>query len=506
MGSIMKTLTQHRILRPVTSAHVGVLVVASAIAGALLHTHPASAETLSDQALAERLGALREDVAARQADRYSPELLLSLRQLSEALISADALTEAEQTIEQQIQLVKVDDGLYTEQQVPFLFQQLGILAARGNWEAVSDRVQYLTWLLDRTTIADTEQRLQMLKQTRDWIRLLLLQGPRSQEADYLMQWQALEQSAVAIGEKAELDPTQMEALIYDAAIAELYIALAIVAPGYTSQQLIQRNEGQPAYPNVRLTTSRITTVSDVEAMYGARTSTVIDRAFHNAMGRHRQLIDQLEEQYTAPLADNTTLEEHDPETAALLQLYLGDAILLRQQYEPRRGSHISPARGSSATGSAARHYQDAWELLLEAGYDAATLNEYFSCPALLPLPTFHTRLEALQPDCQRQAEGLLVLPAFVATRHGVPALPYQGTPDNPLIADPEGTSTVITFQVGLNGQADRLEFGESSPDATSSRIRGRDILQGLQFRPALKDGRPIRTANLQMQLVSVEPD
>lgn len=461
----------------------------------------AHSETPTDTMMAERLNTLRADVAAQLSisDRYSPELLSSLQQLSEALLSANALDESAQTLEQQIQLVKIDDGLYTAQQLPFIFQQLAILAARQNWNELSDRVQYLTWLLERTETQSPEERLHTMKQTRDWVRLLLLQAPRNQEASYLRQWRALEHAALAIGEEAELDREAMQALIYDAALAELYIALAIVTPGPTSQQLIHDIDGQSLH--ITRPTTRVITVSDLETIYGARASTVIDRSFNNAMGRHRQLIERVAELYDD---GEGSLDESDPEAAAMLQLYLGDSILMRQQYEPRMGTHLSPARGSNATGLAASYYERAWNLLSEAGYDAETLNQHFRCPTPLPLAEFASRLDAVEPACQLQEDGSLLLPAFAATRNGVPGLAYGGIPDHPLIANPEGTTAHITFQVGLNGHADRLQYGESIPDTTSSRIRARDILQAMQFRPALQDGRPTRTENVQMQVLSLE--
>jgi len=491
-------------IQPGKHCPTAVMWIARALAIGTLSTAAwAQTDTHTDPvALVEHLQALRAEVTAQQSstERYNPELLTALQHLSEALLAANALDETEQTLEQQIQLVKINDGLYTDQQLPFIFQQLGIFAARGEWDALADRVQYVIWLLDRTADQSPDERLQIMKQTRDWVRLLLLQGPHSEGANHLMQWRALEHSAITLGQEAGLGDEAMQKLIYDAALAELYIALGIVTPGQTSQQLIHRSEGQPLQP-MRTTSTRVTTVSDIEAIYGARTSTVIDRAFHNMMGRHRQLVDRLVELNEE---HDTALEDNDPESAAMFSLYLGDAVLLRQQYEPRRGTHINPRRGTNSTGSAARHYEEAWELLLQAGYDAETLNRHFGCPALLPLAEFSLRLSDQEPACQLEEDGSMTLPAFAATRNGIPGLPYSGLPDNHLISAPEGTATTITFQVGLNGQTDRLSYGESSPDNTSSRIRGRDILHGLQFRPALRDGRPVRAENIRMQIISLE--
>jgi len=71
---------------------------------------------------------------------------------------------------------------------------------------------------------------------------------------------------------------------------------------------------------------------------------------------------------------------------------------------------------------------------------------------------------------------------------------------------PEGTRATIRFNVGMNGQPERIQVEESEPDSTSARIRGRDALQTLQFRPALRDGRPIRTQNIKITVFTLESE
>jgi hypothetical protein len=68
-----------------------------------------------------------------------------------------------------------------------------------------------------------------------------------------------------------------------------------------------------------------------------------------------------------------------------------------------------------------------------------------------------------------------------------------------------GVSATLNFNIGVNGQADRAQVAAAEPDTTSARIRGRDGLQGLQFRPALHDGKAVRTDNVTMTVYSLEP-
>ena len=78
-------------------------------------------------------------------------------------------------------------------------------------------------------------------------------------------------------------------------------------------------------------------------------------------------------------------------------------------------------------------------------------------------------------------------------------------PGSSLMSQAAGISATLSFSLGVNGQADRMQVLAAEPDSTAARIRGRDSLQGLQFRPALQNGRAVRTENVTMTLFSLEP-
>jgi hypothetical protein len=459
---------------------------------------------LAVASLIEQINSLRAELEDQQSTMgvYDPGLLSSLNQLGEALISAGALSEAQTAVEQQLQIIRINDGLYSSAQVALIQQQLAILAAQGNWPAMQDRLQYLTWLFERTDGLSISEKLHGLKTARDWARLLLTRGPREQEAMYLLQLRTLEQAALALAHESNADVETLQAYTYDQAIAELYIALGIIATTDTSRLLINRMENiqtTPLRPG-----QRISSVSDLEAIYGARTSTVIERSHRTAMNRHYQLINSLADLMATNDADLPPLEETDPEAAAMLQLYLGDSILLRTQYELRIGTHTGPARGSASTGIAARYYKRAWELFLEAGHDEDALNLAFACPVLLPLQEFSTQLNLESRSCHPTDHDHIVLPDTFALRNGVPGIRHSGLPENAIIPPAEGVSTTLKFNIGVNGQAERIEILAAEPDAVTSRIRGRDSLIALQFRPALQDGRSVRTLDVEMTIYSLD--
>lgn len=469
---------------------------------------PPADSTAPESSLAaqvEHLNILRERVALLQSQqgRYDPGLLNAMNGLSEALISVGELREANNIVEQQIQILRVTDGLYTDGQIALVHRQLSIMAAQQNWLGMQDRLVYLSWLLERSDTLSDSERIDNIKVMRDWTRLLLSRGPRQHEAAYLFQLRDLEESALAMARENDAEPAVLQALIYDHALAELYIALGMIDSSDTSQQLINRTQGLQS--NSLRPPQRMTSIQDIEATYGARTSTIVERAHRSAMMRHYVIIKELESTLLPADQEAGDLASKDPEAAAMLQLYLGDSVLLRQQYELRIGAMAGPDRGQSSTGSANSYYQNAWQLFLQAGYSPEQLNMFFSCPTLLPLPAFSSRLEQSASACDVLAENRLELPATALVQNGIPGLRYQAMPGSSLMSQAAGISATLNFNIGVNGQAARTLVISAEPDSTAARIRGRDGLHDLQFRPALRDGKAVSTDNATMTVYCLEP-
>jgi hypothetical protein len=465
-----------------------------------------SAEEADPQIQLSELERLRDvlNSSLETSGAYDTELIQPMSNLTEALISVEGYEEANALLEQQIQVLRINDGLYTPSQIELVKQQLDVLAFEKNWDQIFDRMSYLTLILERSDNMAVTDRLAHLKELGNWSRLLLARGPRIQEPIYLLQLQALEEMALELGKESMAPGPELQQLIYERSLAELYIALGIVATTDTSRELMSRSEGIHTPDHRR--NQVLTTVSDIETAFGSRTSTVIERAHRTAMSRHQQMILSLAD--SSGTAGDEALEalaESDPEQAAMIHMFIGDSVLLRQQYELRMGSHIGPQRGSSAAGSAAGDDRTAWTLLLEAGHTEQALNDYFSCPALLPSGNFDGRLTGIPSKCTTDEQtGGLLLPDVAVVRDGVPGLRYENLSETGLISTPDGTMATLIFNIGMNGQADRIDITASLPDNVSSRIQGKTALETLQFRPALRDGRPVRSGLVTLTLFSLE--
>lgn len=447
--------------------------------------------------LVENLNQLRTQLQTLRESEgtYSTVLLPIFPQLTEALIDARAYDEALEVLEQHLQLIKINEGLYADAQIDVVLKQFEVLASAGRWQTLFERLSHLEWIEQRADDRTLEQRVDGLKQLSGWARVLLQQGPRSEQWRYLLRLRDLESQAylLAADNPSQVNNELLDQLQYDLAQSELYIALGMATPGETSRLLI--NHELNLQTSAFAPTQRMATVSDVERVYGARATSVIERAHRTAMNRHYSLIEEISER-----------QGSDPLTQATMQLYLGDSVLLRQQYELRPLGNSGPTRGSSNIGSAGSYYSEAWQLFLDAGISETQLNTYFACPMLLPMPSLTARVDFDKAPCQQLADGTLVLPEVLVTEDGTPGLVYQNLeqPQNNLIL--EGVHVQISFNVGVNGQASRIQATTAEPDTVSVRIRGRDALRQMQFRPALENGRSKRQQNVRMTMISLNAD
>jgi len=119
---------------PLLTCGLGFVLLLAATALSAAEEPPSTKPASSLAARVEHLNILRERVAQlqNQQGQYDPGLLNAMNGLSEALISVGEFREANDVVEQQIQILRVTDGLYTDGQIALVHRQLSIMAAQRN--------------------------------------------------------------------------------------------------------------------------------------------------------------------------------------------------------------------------------------------------------------------------------------------------------------------------------------------------------------------------------------
>lgn len=427
---------------------------------------------------------------------YDERLIEPLEQLTRTLLEVESYPEALDALEQQLQIYRVNEGLYTARQIPVIESRLEVHAATGEWHRVSDTLEYLSWVYERDSSLPVDQQLSGLKKLGDWHLTAVAQDAHAREAFHLLQLGRMEEKAT---ELAELyygeDSEELTPYIYDQALADTYIALAIMLTGETSRELMFQTEGirDGAYrASPSLYAGGRLGVAEIESMYGSKVNTVIERSFKNRMSTSLSKLERIKEIYAA--SGNT-------EGEGIALMYLGDSVLLRQQYERQSGNYARTRRGTSNPGPAMSYYRDALEALQEAGLSSETLAAYTRCPILLPIIELETSIEEATPFCDRTGEsGTVDLGEYDLLSTLIPGLEsHPETIDTPLTA-------TIQFDVRTNGQINALNIIDIEPDNTANRVQVRKLTELLQFRPAIQDGRaqPTEQAQLVVRLPAVK--
>ena len=327
---------------------------------------------------------------------FDTRLLEPLQGLIDTHIENASFEQAFALLDQQLQIQRINHGLYSAQQIPTIETMLELQSSAGNWQRINETLQYLSWLYQRDESLPTEARLAGLKSVGAWHLRALGQDERAREAHHLVRLSILEDKAAALAE--EQFGAESEALVpylYDKSVADLYIALAIMLTDDTSQDLMLETEGLRSRGSIGSGGGAGLGVSEVEALYGSRASTVIERSFKANMGASYSELERIRDVFAGT---------GNREAEAMALLAMGDSVLMRQQFEDRPGNFAGMRRGTSSAGSAMMSYSDAMALFQEAGLDKALIDALTRCPVLLPATVFHATVTAAMPDCVHVAE------------------------------------------------------------------------------------------------------
>ncbi len=451
----------------------------------------ATSSVEQSQALSDLLQNVENDVARIESEfgPFDRQLLEPLSTLVRLMLANEDSANAQTLLEQQLQILRISDGLYSVAQIPIVETLLELSTQSGDWQKSNDSLEYLSWLYQRDTSLSPQEKLNGMRKISDWHLLALGKDSQEREAFHLIELAETDRQITATAEELYgVDSVETVPFIYHQALADAYIALAITITHDTSQELLRLTEGISNRPSLMsgLNNYSLRTAADIEAMYGSRASTVIERSFKNNMSSHFEKLERIKELYN---------KAGDAEAEALAQMYMGDSILIRQQFERRPGDFAGIRRGTSSAGSAMSYYRDALEALAQAGVSEADLKAFTSCPVLLPIAQFQPRFEVNTSHClSRAPDEHIDLGEYNLVSTIIPGI------EGDLASDESSIAATVEFDVRANGQVSRKDILEINPDDTSSRVQIRKLLEITQFRPAIIDGSPERTERIRMQI------
>lgn len=435
------------------------------------------AQTIEPAELHQELEKSRRLVNSLESptNHHDPRLAEPLLQLADDLMQAGEFAEAHHTLDRGMQIVRINEGLYTRSQLPYLRKKIENFAYGDDWESARDQLQHLFWLyrtksrvIDGVLIDDLQSLSSMHLRgvTEDQVEYQSYHLRRAVSAN----WMALAAAEALWGKQDE----RLAPVIYSLVKHYHLQAAAVERGGRTAYELRQIAPG-----------------SD-----WVRERADAQRFFYYTGVR---LLRQLRGIYAEA-------EPADPEGLAMSDLYLADWQLM-----------------FSRNGEALGNYQQAYDGLQSAGIDPALMQAFFGQPSLLPESDFHDTLAAAMAarSVERQQPELLASSAAAETLYfneWSAAFPYVSKPSQ-VNGQQSLDSNFALFSFNIAGASHITHWINGRKEYDLASIREATIVQPtvesedhqeqllrrleyLRFRPRLDNGEPREAATTLMYQIA----
>lgn len=302
-----------------------------------------------------RAGALTQaqealDALERTIDPMHMSLVDPLDALADQFMIAGRYDQAHRTLDRAVQIVRINEGLYTRSQVPLQRKKIQNLANSGNWEDARQQLEYLYWLHTKKSKYVTLQLLNDFNQLSDLHLRGISEDFLEHQAFHFKRAANINWMSLAIAQAlwGEQDP-RLVPVIYRV-INQLNLErIAVNVPGLLSRSL-------------RVIAPNSDWLRDVEQM----------NVFYHEAGK--RLLGQISSIYAF-------MEPPNSEAVAMAQLYLADWDALFKQ-----------------NNEALETYKVAYANLVDVTQDPEAVNGFLETPRLLPEPDFYDSLDSAMRD------------------------------------------------------------------------------------------------------------
>ena len=373
--------------------------------------------------------------------------------------------KAERSLLDAIQVIKVNQGLYSTDQLRPLQYLIEAQLTLGEWHAAETQIEYFQWINVRNY---RDSIFTYLNGTEALSGLLLASSAnvnnpysvRHLVAAKNLNWQAVNAIEQTFGSNSlELAPW-----LYRIVLNHYY------------QSTMLRRQGLSNY-------SFKSDSSEIVSGWTMRHNETLEMSYRIG----KELLGRIQELFAYHVADH---EQISNDATALMTIYQGDWELLFGNDE-----------------EALEHYRSAYQDLLQMGRSEAQVDRFFDRPVSLPAP----RLQMQWTD-QLAAESNEPLQFFAWS----PMYPSASRPAEPrgdaLAADDQQTALARfdltpaaedepadTILADTNLSLDNLQILGTTPDNELTREQARVYISLLQFRPRLVSGMPVKLENIELE-------
>ncbi|MCY4296508.1 MAG: hypothetical protein OXE54_05970 [Gammaproteobacteria bacterium] len=350
------------------------------------------------------VGRALEELALYQADLHrfeadgvyhGPQLVEPLSRIADRYMDLNRFAEANATLDRAQQIVRIEEGLFTKSQLPFLHRKIENHVNSGNWREARKLQDHIIWFyLNKYSWPDQNMMRGMLELSQLHLRGITEDDEENRGYHYL---RAAYSSRIALRVADNIWPRHEQrkaGLIYEQ-LRIMYLQASAINKGGSTGQSLRTSESRPLSSNGYLAERVVPPESAVEQL---------------RIGGQRYL-GRIERIYAGED------KSENAEALAMVRLYDADWRLL---FDQKR--------------QALEAYREAHEMLLGAGVPRDRVDELFATPALIPMPQFHDSVEKALAARERApidapaafGEGIPVKIFFDRERSGPP--PPDGAP------------------------------------------------------------------------------
>lgn len=405
----------------------------------------------------DRLERLQE-----QYGPYSPALSEPTAELGLMLIRNGAHVDARKAFRRAMQIERVNGGLYTPRQLPFLDMAIESSIAVRDWGQVDDDFRYLEWLNYRIHGQQNPALIEGLSRVINWHLAAIHLDAETEKGEHLLQLLKLgeRRAALAEGYYGSGHPQHLEH-VYQLALHLYYVHIAAQAAGPVSQVLIEK----------------LTSPIDQRRSYYLAQEQLADDCYRKG----RALIEIALEAARGTSAFGT-------EASAIGLVYLADWELMF--------NHQNRAE---------KLYGEAFMLLSETAPSTGLLEAMFDAPALLPEPHFRLALGEGSGMPRSAETGASPEPIrFVPWAREVPGIQLPAAAGSGFVAAGTDRYALARFHVEENGWAENIRIIEVRPEDRGLSRDARRAIWHVQFRPRLEDGRVVVTRDVEARYLPPE--
>ncbi|PCJ19047.1 MAG: hypothetical protein COA96_16415 [SAR86 cluster bacterium] len=406
---------------------------------------------------------------------FDRSLLEPLQGLTKLLVEAGDLDEADRVLSRRLQLLRIDEGLNTLNQIPVLVEQISNDLERGQWKAITGHFEHIVLLHTQNPDAGVEPVLNAMNDLLSWHYSAIYIDEPLERIDHFFDAREIQQGIISLAEREfETDREMLIPWLYELALEQLHIAAILTSQdelGHEARGIIKSTEAGA----LRFLRRGLSIVKIIQGIV-------------------------------------ETMD--DPEAEAMAMLYVADFQMNLRDHTPSvfgAISRITIGRRGVADGT----YRQAMKMLETAGVTEQRIEAFFARPVLLPVPQYHFSLDAALTQqvtdgykIQQSAEDTTAINNginmgdFVAWNKSLPSV---RRPVMHLLTVPFGmelNTVQVRFSINSIGKARSARAVQTDPNTPRINNDGKNAIKGMQFRPVFIRGKFRKIRNVTMQYSS----